>query len=154
MAIGRRVVLKALAVSGASALGGGAGYGYVHGRHALEITRLDLPVFGLPPSLSGFRIGLLTDTHRSRWVSAEDVAAALAPASATTAALAASQALGRISTPGPWCSWWNRSARSVWFMGSLRRLRLGRGYGVACDTLLAESGHERIIMLDCDGRHG
>jgi predicted MPP superfamily phosphohydrolase len=76
MAVTRRTVLKALAVSGASALGAGGGYGYVHGRRALEITHVDLPVFGLPPSLSGFRIGLLTDVHRSRWVSAEDVAAA------------------------------------------------------------------------------
>ena len=32
-----------------------------------------LPVAGLPPSLSGLRFGLITDLHRSRWVSADDV---------------------------------------------------------------------------------
>ena len=30
----------------------------------------DVPVSGLPPALAGLRIGLLTDVHRSRWVSA------------------------------------------------------------------------------------
>ena len=27
-----------------------------------------MPVTGLPPALSGLRIGLITDIHRSRWV--------------------------------------------------------------------------------------
>ncbi len=73
MAISRRTALKALAVTGASAIGAGSGYGYVYGRHALEMTRAELPVSGLPPALGGLRIGLLTDVHRSRWVSADDV---------------------------------------------------------------------------------
>ncbi len=37
-----------------------------------------MPVSGLPAALSGLRIGLITDVHRSRWVSADDVAAAVA----------------------------------------------------------------------------
>jgi predicted MPP superfamily phosphohydrolase len=36
-----------------------------------------VPVAGLPPSLAGLRIGLLTDVHRSRWVSADDVTRAV-----------------------------------------------------------------------------
>ena len=38
----------------------------------------DVPVDGLPPALAGFRIGFLTDVHRSRWVSHDDVARAVA----------------------------------------------------------------------------
>ena len=36
-----------------------------------------LPVAGLPPALAGLRIGCITDVHRSRWVSHEDVARAV-----------------------------------------------------------------------------
>ena len=37
-----------------------------------------MAVVGLPPALAGLRIGLLTDVHRSRWVSDDDVAAGAA----------------------------------------------------------------------------
>ena len=53
-----------------------------------------------PPSKS-------TDSGRSvarLMAAAEEVAIALAPASATITALATSQALGRTSTSGPWCN--------------------------------------------------
>lgn len=53
--------------------GGSGAYGYLYARHALSLTELDVPVRGLPSALSGFRVGLLTDIHRSRWVSDEDV---------------------------------------------------------------------------------
>ena len=36
-----------------------------------------MPVAGLPPALAGLRIGLITDVHRSRWVSHDDVARAV-----------------------------------------------------------------------------
>ena len=49
-------------------------YGFAYARHQLEITRADVPVAGLPAALAGLRIGLMTDIHRSRWVSHEDVA--------------------------------------------------------------------------------
>jgi predicted MPP superfamily phosphohydrolase len=75
MRISRRALLKAAAVTGGGVLAGGA-YGYVYERHAIELTRTDLPVSKLPDALNGLRIGLLTDVHRSRWVSAEDVVAA------------------------------------------------------------------------------
>jgi predicted MPP superfamily phosphohydrolase len=77
MRTGRRAVLKALAGAGAAAFGGTATYGYAYARHELEVTRLPLPAAGLPPALAGLRIGLLTDVHRSHWVSHDDVAAAV-----------------------------------------------------------------------------
>ena len=78
MAITRRTALKALAASGIGAVTGGAAYGFFYGREALELSTVDVPVSGLPAELSGLRIGLITDVHRSRWVSAADVAAAVA----------------------------------------------------------------------------
>ena len=78
MAVTRRAALKALAASGVGALTGAGAYGFLYGRHDLEVTRTPLPVLGLPAPLSGFRVGLLTDIHRSRWVSHEDVARAVA----------------------------------------------------------------------------
>jgi predicted MPP superfamily phosphohydrolase len=73
MALTRRAWLQACAAAGVGALGGGLGYGYLYGRHELALTEQDLPVRGLPPALAGLRIGLLTDVHRSQWVSDADV---------------------------------------------------------------------------------
>jgi uncharacterized protein len=78
MAVTRRTALKALATAGIGTLAGGAAYGFFYGREALQLTPVDVPVSGLPAELSGLRIGLITDVHRSRWVSADDVAAAVA----------------------------------------------------------------------------
>src|SRR5712671_2757343 len=69
MGVTRRTVLKALAATGAGAIAGPAAYGYLVGRHELEVTRARVPVSGLPAALAGLRIGLLTDVHRSYWVS-------------------------------------------------------------------------------------
>jgi predicted MPP superfamily phosphohydrolase len=77
MAVTRRMVVKTLVAAGVGAIAGTGGYGYLYGRHELELTRATLPVRGLPGSLNGFRIGLLTDVHRSRWVSQEDVTSAV-----------------------------------------------------------------------------
>ena len=73
MRISRRTALKTLAVTGLGAVGGTGVYGYTRGRHALEIARATVPVAGLSPPLDGLRIGMITDVHRSRWVSHEDV---------------------------------------------------------------------------------
>jgi predicted MPP superfamily phosphohydrolase len=73
----RRAVLKTLLAAGASTLAGATTYGYVWARHELGVTQTSVPVSGLPPSLAGLRIGLITDIHRSRWVSHEDVARAV-----------------------------------------------------------------------------
>ena len=77
MAISRRALLKGFVATGVGAATGAVAYGYLYERRALELTRESLPVAGLPPGLAGLRIGLMTDVHRSRWVSADDVSAAV-----------------------------------------------------------------------------
>jgi predicted MPP superfamily phosphohydrolase len=77
MGVSRRAVLSTLLGSGATLLGGSGIYGFVYARHDLEITRATLPVDKLPPSLDGLRVGLITDIHRSLWVSHDDVARAV-----------------------------------------------------------------------------
>jgi predicted MPP superfamily phosphohydrolase len=61
----------------AGGLGAAGAHGYLYERHDLSVTRTTVPVSALPPALSGLRIGLITDIHRSRWVSHEDVAHAV-----------------------------------------------------------------------------
>lgn len=73
MRVTRRAVLKGVLATGVGAVTGGGAYGYLYERHELEVTRATIPVIGLPPALGGLRIGLLTDVHRSRWVSHDDV---------------------------------------------------------------------------------
>jgi uncharacterized protein len=71
--ITRRAMLKGLMAAGVGAATGTSAYGYLYARHQLEITRETIALPGLPPALGGLRIGLLTDIHRSRWVSHDDV---------------------------------------------------------------------------------
>ena len=73
MTVTRRAVLKSLFAAGGCALVGSSTYGYAYERHALGLTRVVLPVAGLPPALAGLKVGFLTDVHRGRWVPAEDV---------------------------------------------------------------------------------
>ncbi|MDR1990237.1 MAG: metallophosphoesterase [Acidobacteriaceae bacterium] len=73
MQISRRTLLKAFVAASTGAATGGAAYGFLYERHAIEVTRSRIPVVGLPPALNGLTIGLITDTHRSSWVSDEDV---------------------------------------------------------------------------------
>ena len=54
MAISRRVVLKTLLATGFGGVTGTGAYGYLYERHQLGVTRIDLPVVGLPPALTGF----------------------------------------------------------------------------------------------------
>jgi len=74
----RRTALKTLTLGAAAVGAGTAGYGYAVGRHELSVTRATLSLRGLPAALAGLRIGLLTDIHRSLWVSHEDVSRAVA----------------------------------------------------------------------------
>jgi len=73
MSITRRAVLKTLVGTAAAVTTGAGAYGFFDERHALGLTDVALPVSGLPPELAGLKIGLLTDVHRSQWVSADDV---------------------------------------------------------------------------------
>jgi predicted MPP superfamily phosphohydrolase len=75
--ISRRTVLKGLVATGVGAATGASAYGFLYARHQLEVTREGIGVPGLPTALDGLRIGLLTDIHRSRWVSHEDVSDAV-----------------------------------------------------------------------------
>lgn len=73
----RRAVLKGALVAGGGAIAGAGAYGFAYERHELVVTRATLPVAGLPPALAGLRVGLITDVHRSLFVSHEDVARAV-----------------------------------------------------------------------------
>ena len=77
MAVSRRDVLKGVLAAGLGAGSGGGTYGFVYERHQIAVIRETLPVAGLPAALDGFRIGFITDIHRSRWVSHADVSMAV-----------------------------------------------------------------------------
>ncbi len=71
--VGRRSVLKAFIAAGVGGVAGTGAYGFLYERRQLEVTHADVPVSGLPDALSGLRIGLMTDLHRSLTVPREDV---------------------------------------------------------------------------------
>jgi predicted MPP superfamily phosphohydrolase len=73
MAVTRRAVLKSVLAASVGAIGGTGVYGFLYGRHELSITRATIPMRALPPALHGLRVGLLTDFHRSQFVSHEDI---------------------------------------------------------------------------------
>jgi predicted MPP superfamily phosphohydrolase len=100
MPISRRAALKTLVAGGVGAAAGSASYGFLYERHALELTRATLPIAGLPPALAGLRIGLITDVHRSRWVSEHDVAVAVKVLMAETPDL--------VVLGGDYVTWGNR----------------------------------------------
>jgi hypothetical protein len=70
-ALTRRNVLKGLVGVGLGVATGAAVHGFVFERNHLEITKAPFPVSGLPESLRGVRIGVLTDLHRSESVPQE-----------------------------------------------------------------------------------
>jgi predicted MPP superfamily phosphohydrolase len=71
--LSRRALLKGLFGSAVGVATGTGAYGFLYARHHLTVTRTTIDVAGLSPGLAGLRIGLLTDIHRSRWVSHDDV---------------------------------------------------------------------------------
>jgi predicted MPP superfamily phosphohydrolase len=75
--LSRRTLLKGLVATGVGAATGTSAYGFFYARHELGVTRETVGVSNLPAGLAGLRIGLLTDIHRSRWVSHADVANAV-----------------------------------------------------------------------------
>src|SRR6476620_8914236 len=67
----RRDLLKGFAAAGIGAAAGAVAHGYLYERFHIDITRETLEVSGLPEALSGLRVGLVTDLHRSDTVSHE-----------------------------------------------------------------------------------
>jgi hypothetical protein len=65
--------MKGLIAAGVGVVAGGGAYGYLYERHRIGVTRASLPVSGLPDALHGLRVGLVTDTHFSSMVPAEDI---------------------------------------------------------------------------------
>jgi predicted MPP superfamily phosphohydrolase len=76
-ALTRRHVLKGLVGAGLGVGMGGAIHGFLFERNHLEITRAAFAVSGLPESLRGLRVGVLTDLHRSESVPHELVSRAV-----------------------------------------------------------------------------
>ncbi len=87
MPITRRAVLKGIVGGGAGLIGAPAAYGFLYARRQLSVTRTTVPVIGLPPALAGLTIGLITDIHRSQWVSADQIVHAAATLAAERADL-------------------------------------------------------------------
>jgi predicted MPP superfamily phosphohydrolase len=73
MAVTRRDFLRSATAISVGTLAGVGAYGVAYERHQIARIVRDLPVRGLPPSLDGLRIGMLTDVHHSAVVSASDV---------------------------------------------------------------------------------
>jgi len=67
-----------MAALGTGVVTGVATHAYQWERHALGVTRVDLPLSGLPQALDGLRVGFLTDFHHSALVPADDIARAVA----------------------------------------------------------------------------
>jgi predicted MPP superfamily phosphohydrolase len=78
MVISRRAWLKGVVAASVGAVAGTGAHGFLYARHQLAVTRETIGVLGLPAALAGLRIGLLTDIHRSRFVSHDEVTHAVA----------------------------------------------------------------------------
>jgi predicted MPP superfamily phosphohydrolase len=57
--------------------GGAAAHGFLYERHHIDVTDQPLEVAGWPAALAGFRVGFLTDLHRSATVSHAMIAGAV-----------------------------------------------------------------------------
>ena len=73
----RRSLLQGFGAVAIGAAAGTAAHGFMYERHQIEVTERSLDVAGWPSSLAGFRIGFLTDLHRSSTVSHEMIARAV-----------------------------------------------------------------------------
>lgn len=70
---GRRRILRAFVAAGIGVVAGGGAHGYLYERHRVGVTRFSLPVSGLPESLDGLRVALLTDFHLTGDEAAHDI---------------------------------------------------------------------------------
>ena len=73
MLVTRRAAISTLIAGGVGSLTGVGAYGVAYSRHQTQVVRAAVPVSGLPPSLDGLRVGLITDLHHSETVPIEDV---------------------------------------------------------------------------------
>jgi uncharacterized protein len=73
----RRDVLRGLGVAGVGVLTGAGAHGFLYERHRIGVTREELAVAGWPETLSGLRIGFLSDLHRSGTVSHQMIVSAV-----------------------------------------------------------------------------
>lgn len=64
----RRHALRTLAAIGVGATTGTAAHGFLYERHHVEVTRVSVPMPGLPDALTGLRVGFISDLHRSATV--------------------------------------------------------------------------------------
>jgi predicted MPP superfamily phosphohydrolase len=71
--ISRRSALKALTAVATGTIGGAVIHGYAFERHALGLTRTDLPISGLPAAFDGLRVGFITDLHHSAIVGLDEI---------------------------------------------------------------------------------
>ena len=77
MSISRRTAIKTVIATTVGSATAGLTYGAAFERHRIGMTSTTLPVAGLPRSLDGLRISLITDIHHSRIVPASDVVQAI-----------------------------------------------------------------------------
>jgi predicted MPP superfamily phosphohydrolase len=77
MRLTRRDALRAMVASTVGAATGPIAYGAAYERHRIVRIDQDIAVSGLPPSLDGLRVGLITDIHHSNTVSADHVSRAV-----------------------------------------------------------------------------
>jgi predicted MPP superfamily phosphohydrolase len=82
--ISRRSALKALTAVAAGTVGGALAHGYAFERHAIGLTRVELPISGLPASFDGLRVGFITDLHHSAIVGLDDIRHAVSLIAAVT----------------------------------------------------------------------
>ena len=75
--LSRRSILQGLGAVGIGAAAGTAAHGFLYERHHVLLTDQTLDVAGWPAALAGFRIGFLTDLHRSSTVSHAMIASAV-----------------------------------------------------------------------------
>ncbi len=73
----RRTVIRGIGAITIGTAAGAASHGFMYERHHIQVTEETLEVVGWPPSLLDFRIGFLTDLHRSTTVSHEMIAGAV-----------------------------------------------------------------------------
>jgi uncharacterized protein len=69
--VSRRDLLKGFAAAGIGVSTGAVAHGYFYERFRIGLTRETINMPELPPALSGLRIGLITDIHRSDTVTHE-----------------------------------------------------------------------------------